>query len=281
MVRLIPRLDIKGPNLIKSIQLEGLRIIGDPNFYAKKYYNQGADELLYMDCVASLYGRNSLKKLITKSTENVFIPITVGGGIRQISDMIEMLEAGCDKVSVNTAAIENPTLIQEASKYFGSQCIVSAIDAKSVFDLSEADLEVLTANDGYEEVSLDKSSRWEVYTHGGRNRTGIDAVKWAKLMSKLGAGELLVTSMDQDGHKSGYDIQQLFEISSSVQIPVIASGGAGEYQHLFDALQSGLADAVLAASIFHSKTHSISGAKQFLSELGIPIRPLEQMEESE
>ena len=278
--RIIPCLDINIGRVVKGVSFVNLYDAGDPTELAEYYNRAGADELVFLDITASSGNREIILDVVKSVSEKVFIPLTVGGGVRTLQDVRMLLHAGADKVSINTSAIQNPNLISESSNYFGSQCIVVAIDAKAVKCDSKFQSSIQTSTK-FSQVSLDENSKWEVFTHGGRNPTGIDAVKWAKLMSKLGAGELLVTSMDQDGHKSGYDIQQLFEISSSVQIPVIASGGAGEYQHLFDAFKSGLADAVLAASIFHSKTHSISGAKQFLSELGIPIRPLEQMEESE
>ena len=271
--RIIPCLDVDEGRVVKGVSFVDLRDAGSPSEMASFYDQAGADELVFLDITASSANRNTMKSVVEQVSEEVFIPLTVGGGIRQISDMIEMLEAGCDKVSVNTAAIENPTLIQDASKYFGSQCIVSAIDAKSVFDLSEADLEVLTANDGYEEVSLDKSSRWEVYTHGGRNRTGIDAVKWCSLVSSYGAGEILLTSMDTDGHETGYDLDLLSAVSDVISVPLIASGGAGNLSHLKEAIEVGGADAVLAASIFHFGTYTISDAKSYLRDNDIPVRP--------
>lgn len=278
--RIIPCLDINMGRVVKGVSFVNLYDAGDPTELAEYYNRAGADELVFLDITASSGNRDIILDVVKSVSEKVFIPLTVGGGVRTLEDVRMLLHAGADKVSINTSAIQNPNLISESSNYFGSQCIVVAIDAKSVRHDPKFQSSIETSPE-FPEVSLDKNSKWEVFTHGGRNPTGIDVVKWAKLMANLGAGELLVTSMDQDGHKSGYDIQQLFEISTSVHIPVIASGGAGQYQHLFEAFKSGLADAVLAASIFHNKTHSISEAKEFLSDLGIPIRPLEQMEESE
>jgi len=276
--RIIPCLDIDMGRVVKGISFVNLYDAGDPTELADYYNRAGADELVFLDINASSGNREIILDVVRSVSENVFIPLTVGGGVRSLGDIRSLLNAGADKVSINTSAIQNPNLIKECSKFFGSQCIVVAIDARSVNNNSS--IQNLISPE-FSAVSLDENSKWEVFTHGGRNSTGIDAVKWAKLMCDLGAGELLVTSMDQDGHKNGYDIQQLFEISTNVQIPVIASGGAGEYHHLYDALKNGLADAVLAASIFHNKTHSISAAKKYLSELGIPVRPLEYLEDGE
>ncbi len=276
--RIIPCLDIDMGRVVKGVSFVNLYDAGDPTELADYYNRAGADELVFLDITASSGNREIILDVVKSVSETVFIPLTVGGGVRSLEDIRRLLHAGADKVSINTSAVQNPNLIKECSKFFGSQCIVVAIDARSVKNNSNNQNQI---SPQFSAVSLDAHSKWEVFTHGGRNPTGIDAVKWAKFMFDLGAGELLVTSMDQDGHQSGYDIQQLFEISTNVQIPVIASGGAGEYQHLYDALKNGLADAVLAASIFHNKTHSIFAAKKYLSDLGIPIRPLEYLEDGE
>ena len=276
--RIIPCLDIDMGRVVKGVSFVNLYDAGDPTELADYYNRAGADELVFLDITASSGNREIILDVVKSVSETVFIPLTVGGGVRSLEDIRSLLHAGADKVSINTSAVQNPNLIKECSKFFGSQCIVVAIDARSVKNNSNNQNQI---SPQFSAVSLAAHSKWEVFTHGGRNPTGIDAVKWAKFMFDLGAGELLVTSMDQDGHQSGYDIQQLFEISTNVQIPVIASGGAGEYQHLYDALKNGLADAVLAASIFHNKTHSIFAAKKYLSDLGIPIRPLEYLEDGE
>ena len=249
MVRLIPRLDIKGPNLIKSIQLEGLRIIGDPNFYAKKYYNQGADELLYMDCVASLYGRNSLKKLITKSTENVFIPITVGGGIRSIESVNEILRSGADKVAVNTAAVKNPKLISSLVNKFGSSTIVISIEAKEISE-----------------------NKWEVYIENGREKTGLNVIDWAKKCVDLGAGEILLTSIDREGTREGFNINLIKSVTEVVNIPVIASGGMNKAEDIVDAVFKGNASAISMADILHYNRATIKDISKVASNNKIEIR---------
>ena len=247
--RLIARLDVKAPNLVKGIQLEGLRKLGDPHDFAVDYYRQGIDELLYMDIVASLYNRNNLSDIVRRTTGDVFIPITVGGGVRTIDDIRAILRAGADKVSLNSAAVHNPQLIAEGAKVFGRQCIVTAIDAKR-------------RGSGY----------WEVFTAGGRQPEGLDAIGWAMKAEELGAGEILLTSMDRDGTKSGYDLELTSRISSKVNIPVIASGGAGDYVHFLDAFTKGEADAVLAASLFHYNEIPIPKLKKYLRKNGISVR---------
>ena len=249
--RLIPRLDVKGKNLIKGIHLEGLRVIGDPQEYARKYYEQGADELLYVDVVASLYGRNSLHEIVRRAAQDVFVPLTVTGGLRSTDDVREMLRAGADKVGINTAAVTNPAFVAEASSKFGAQCIVVAIDAR--------------------QVSTDPP-RWEVFTHGGRKPTGLDAVEWAARMAAAGAGESLLTSMDRDGTRDGYDVALTRAVADAVPIPVIASGGVGGLDDLVDGIRGGHADAVLAASIFHFGEHTVGAAKRRLAEAGIEVR---------
>ncbi len=225
--RLIPRLDIKGPNLVKGIHLEGLRVLGKPERFARHYYEQGADELLFVDVVASLYGRNSLLDIIERTAREIFIPLTVAGGIRSLDDIRSVLRAGADKVALNTAAVGRPELIREASKRFGSSTIVVSIE------------------------TIKRGDVWEVYTDNGRERTGLDALDWAKRAADLGAGELLLTSVDNDGTGKGYDLELTRRISESVPIPVIACGGAGVAQHLVEAVLQGKAQAVAAASILH------------------------------
>jgi len=227
-IRIIPRLDIKGPNLVKGIHLEGLRVLGKPEHFARYYYEHGADELLYIDIVASLYGRNSLLDIIRKTSGEIFIPLSVGGGLRSIDDIKAVLRAGADKVALNTAAISNPELIREASQKFGSSTIIISI-------------EVIRKNDG----------SYECYTNNGRTKTGKNAVDWAIEAARLGAGELLVTSIDREGTGRGFDLEIIRKISEAVTVPVIASGGAGRAEHVYDAIQKGKADAVSLASILH------------------------------
>lgn len=227
-VRVIPRLDIKGPNLVKGIHLEGLRVLGKPERFARYYYEQGADELLYMDVVASLYGRNSLLDIVRRTAQEIFIPLTVGGGLRSLEDIKEALRAGADKVSINTAAIRNPELIREASRRFGSSTIVVSIEA-------------IRQPDG----------RYEAYTDNGRERTGVDAFVWARQAAELGAGELLVTSIDREGTGEGFDLELTRTIAESVPIPVIACGGAGKISDVSQVVTEGKADAVCLASVLH------------------------------
>lgn len=227
-VRIIPRLDIKGPNLVKGIHLEGLRVLGKPEDFAAQYYADGADELLYLDIVASLYQRNNLTEIVTKTAENIFIPLTAGGGIRTIEDIGKILRAGADKVAINTAAISNPQFISTAAKTYGSQCIVASIEAKRK-----------------------NFRRYEAYTDNGRERTGLDVFDWAQQAVELGAGELLITSIDNEGTGAGYDVELISTISRIVPVPVITCGGAGELQHFREAAISGRADALSAASVFH------------------------------
>lgn len=227
-VRIIPRLDIKGPNLVKGIHLEGLRVLGNPSDFARFYYEQGADELLFMDVVASLYERNSLHDIITSTAKSIFIPITVGGGIRSISDIKEVLRVGADKVCLNTAAIKNPQLIKDASRMFGSSTIVVAIEA-----IKESDGSYLA------------------YTDNGREYTGIDVFEWAQQVADLGAGEVVITSVDREGTGQGFDIDLVSKISNLINIPVIAHGGAGKMEHVFDVIQKGNVSAVMISSLFH------------------------------
>ena len=252
-VRLISRLDIKGPNLIKGIHLEGLRVLGDPQDYATKYYAQGADEIIYIDIVASLYGRSKLPEIVSRTVEEVFVPLTVGGGIRSIDDVTELLRAGADKVAINTAAVQRPELINEVSRKFGSQCMVLSIEAKK-----------------------QSENRWEVYTDSGREKTGIDVVDWAKEGVRQGAGEILLTSIDTEGTKKGFDIELTKSVTDVVNIPVIASGGMGSNQHLEDAIKIGGADAVAMADILHYERSTIPIIRNAAKEAEINVREYEQ-----
>ncbi len=250
--RIIPCLDVTQGRVVKGTSFTHLRDAGDPVEMAALYYREGADELVFLDIGATPEGRDIMTDIVEQVSEQVFIPLTVGGGLRGIEDMHRMLRAGADKVSINTAAVQNPRLITEGADKFGSQCIVVAIDAKRAEN-----------SDGV---------RWEVFTHGGRKSTGIDAIQWAKQVVSLGAGELLLTSWDADGQRAGYDLELTRGISETVTVPVIASGGAGNLEHLYEALVIGKADAVLAASIFHYQIYSIRQAKGYLAARGVPIR---------
>lgn len=254
--RIIPCLDVKDGRVVKGVSFVNLRDAGDPVHVAQVYDREGADELCFLDITASHEKRDTILDVVVRTAEQVFMPLTVGGGIRTLEDIRRLLEAGADKVSINTAAVQQPDFVKAAAKRFGSQCIVVAIDAKRGAGC-EGDVQ-----------------KWEVFTHGGRNTTGLDAVRWAQRMMDFGAGEILLTSMDQDGTKDGYDLPLTAAISDAVTIPVIASGGAGTLHHLYEAFTLGKADAVLAASIFHFQTYSIGQAKSFLSEQGIPMRPV-------
>ncbi len=249
--RIIPCFDVNQGRVVKGVSFVELRDAGDPVELARLYDREGADELVFLDITASAENRATTYDMVAAVADQVFIPLTVGGGIRTVLDMKLLLEVGADKVSINTSAVQTPDLINEGAYRFGSQCIVVAIDARRV--------------DG-------EPAKWEVYTHGGRNPTGMDAVEWARECAERGAGELLVTSMDADGHQKGYDIELLRAISEAVPIPVIASGGAGGPEHMAEALTTGKADAVLAASIFHFGTYSIREVKEYLAAAGIPVR---------
>ncbi len=251
MRRIIPCFDVDRGRVVKGVSFTQLRDAGDPVELARLYDREGADELVFLDITASSDDRSTVYDMVAATADQVFIPLTVGGGIRTAADIKIMLELGADKVSINTSAIMTPELISEGAYRFGSQCIVVAIDARRA--------------DG-------KPRQWEVYTHGGRNPTGMSAVDWAKEAVERGAGELLVTSMDTDGHKKGYDNAMLRAISEAVTVPVIASGGAGGPQHMLEALTEGKADAVLAASIFHFGTYSIHQVKEYLAAAGVPVR---------
>jgi len=249
--RIIPCLDVKGGRVVKGTSFVQLRDAGDPVELASFYYKEGADELVFLDITATPEGRDTMVDVVERISEQVFIPLTVGGGLRSISDMRRMLTAGADKVAINTAAVLNPALISQGAAKFGSQCIVVAIDAKR---------------------HNSNSPRWEVFIYSGQRPTGIDALDWARQTVELGAGEILLTSMDADGHQTGYDNELNRAISEAVSVPVIASGGAGSPEDLYQALIAGKADAVLAASIFHYGTYSIGDIKRYLAERGIPVR---------
>ena len=266
--RIIPCLDVDAGRVVKGVSFVQLRDAGDPAELASFYDEQGGDELVFLDITASSDSRDTLVEVVRRVSEQVFIPLTVGGGLRSSQDVRRMLNAGADKVSLNTAAVTGPDLVAETSAQFGNQCIVVAIDAKRVDFLREQP----AADD--DSLGLEDGSRWQVFTRGGRTPTGIDAVKWAVRAVELGAGELLLTSMDEDGQQTGYDLELTRAISESVHVPVIASGGAGTLDHMYQALDQGKADAVLAASIFHFGTYSIGEAKDYLRNRGVPVRPL-------
>ena len=246
--RIIPCLDVKNGRVVKGINFVGLKDAGDPVEQARIYSDNGADEICFLDITASNENRDTIYEVVKETSKRCFVPLTVGGGVRSVADINKLLNCGADKVSINTAAVLNPNVVIESSKKFGSQCIVVAIDAKK------------------------NNDSWGIFTHGGRNSTGIDAIEFATLMEKNGAGELLVTSMDRDGTQKGYDIGLMSTISSSVNIPVIASGGVGNLDHLVEGIKNGKANAVLAASIFHYGKYSIKEAKEYLDLKGIPVR---------
>ncbi|HAO58984.1 MAG TPA: imidazole glycerol phosphate synthase subunit HisF [Psychrobacter sp.] len=251
--RIIPCLDVDNGRVVKGVQFVDIKDAGDPVEVARRYNEQGADEITFLDITATHHGRDTTYDMVERIAETVFVPLTVGGGVRKIEDIRNLLNAGADKVAINSAAVFTPEFVGEAAAKFGSQCIVVAIDAKRVED-------------------VDGEPRWEIFTHGGRKPTGIDAVAWAAKMADLGAGELLVTSMDGDGTKKGYDLELMKAITSTVNVPVIASGGVGNLQHLADGVLKGGADAVLAASIFHFGEYTIGEAKQFMADQGIEMR---------
>ncbi|HAD63969.1 MAG TPA: imidazole glycerol phosphate synthase subunit HisF [Alcanivorax sp.] len=251
--RIIPCLDVDDGRVVKGVKFVDIRDAGDPVEVARRYNEAGADEITFLDITASHEGRDTTLDMVERMASQVFIPLTVGGGVRTIQDIRNLLNAGADKVGINSAAVKNPEFVREAAERFGSQCIVVAIDAKKVSGESEA-------------------NRWEIFTHGGRNPTGIDAVEWARRMTDYGAGEILLTSMDRDGTKNGFDVALTRAISDAVPVPVIASGGVGNLQHLVDGVIQGGADAVLAASIFHFGEYSIAEAKQYMHSAGIEMR---------
>jgi len=246
--RIIPCLDVKNGRVVKGINFVDIKDAGDPVEQAKIYSDSGADEICFLDITASNENRQIIYDVVKRTSEKCFVPLTVGGGVRNVDDINKLLHCGADKVSINTAAVNNSEVVLESSKKFGSQCIVVAIDAKK------------------------NNDKWEIYTHGGRNNTGIDAIEFAKKMEDSGAGELLVTSMDRDGTQKGYDIELMSNISSKINIPIIASGGVGNLDHLVEGIKIGNASAVLAASIFHYGTYSIKQAKEYLDLKGIPVR---------
>ena len=247
--RIIPCLDVKNGRVVKGINFVELKDAGDPVEQAKIYSDGGADEICFLDITASNENRDIILDVVKKTSQNCFVPLTVGGGVRNINDILNLLKSGADKVSINTAAVINKNIVKESAENFGSQCTVIAIDAKKISD-----------------------NKWEIFTNGGRNSTGINAEDYAKQVEELGAGEILLTSMDRDGTKKGYDLELTKRISNSVNIPVIASGGVGKLEHLYDGLKNGNASAVLAASIFHFGEFSINDAKKYLDSKGIPVR---------
>ena len=247
-VRLIARLDIKGPNLIKGVHLEGLRVIGDPQEFARHYYEQGADELIYIDIVASLYGRSKLTEIVRRAANDVFVPMTVGGGVRSLDDVRDLLRAGADKVAINTAAVRRPELVTEVSRRFGSQCMVLSIEAKQ-----------------------QAPGRWEVFTDCGRERSGVDAVEWAQRGVELGAGEILLTSIDREGTRKGFDLALTRAVAGAVSVPVIASGGLGEARHLVDVVEAG-ADAVAVADALHYRRTTLPELRAAARGAGIAMR---------
>ncbi len=252
-IRFIARLDVKGTNLVKGIQLEGLRKIGNPNDFAKSYYEQGIDEILYIDIVASLYNRNNLTDIVVDSTRDVFVPITVGGGVRSVKDAEHILKCGADKIAINTAAIKRPKLIQEVADHFGSQCMVLSVQAKKISE-----------------------GKWEAYYDNGREKTGKDVIEWVKEGYQLGAGEILLTSVDQEGGQRGFDIELIRAVADVVPIPVIASGGMGKPEDYQKAVYEGHADAVAAASILHYGRYSIQEIKRSAQQAGINVRSVSE-----
>lgn len=249
-IRVIARLDVKGPNLIKGIQLEGLRVVGDPQSFSNDYFAQGIDEILYMDAVASLYGRNSLTDIVARVSQNIFVPITVGGGIRSVDDAWALFRCGADKVALNTAAIAHPELITQISQRFGNQALVISIEAKAKADGS-----------------------WEAYVDNGREKTGVDAIAWAKEVEKRGAGEILLTSIDREGTQRGFDLSLIEKVSKEVNIPVIASGGMGTLEDFKSCVLGACADAVAIAHVLHYKKFSVGDIKTYAVTNQIPVRP--------
>ena len=248
-IRLIPRLDIKGPNLIKGVHLEGLRVVGEPQAHARRYYEQGADELLYVDVVASLYGRNNLHDIVARAARDIFVPLTVTGGIRSVDDVVTLLRSGADTIGVNTAATKRPELISEIAQKFGSQCMVLSIEAKSI-----------------------SAGRWEAYTDNGRERTGLDVVEWAKRGVELGAGEILLTSVDREGTRSGFDLELVRSVSNAVRVPVIASGGMGKLEDIELVTIGGSADAVAMADVLHYDRITIPAMREAAHAAGLATR---------
>ena len=248
--RLIARLDIKGANVIKGIHLEGLRIIGEPGALARRYYSDGIDEIIYMDTVASLYGRNNILPVVAEAARDIFVPLTVGGGIRAIDDIVAALRAGADKVAINTAAVARPAFLREAAEAFGSQCIVLSVEAKRR-----------------------APGRWEALTDNGRERTGVDVLTWVAEAERLGAGEILITSVDAEGTRRGFDRELFQEVRQRVSVPVIGCGGAGSAEHVVDLAREGVLDAIACASLFHYGHATVQGLKSALDAAGVPVRP--------
>lgn len=253
-IRIIARLDIKGSNLIKGIHLEGLRVMGSPSEHALRYYQQGVDELIYMDCVASLYGRNHLADIVSSAAKNIFVPMTVGGGIRSVEDAMQILRVGADKVAINTAAVATPKLITDIAQNFGSQCMVLSIEAKQV-----------------------ATGRWEVYTDNGRERTGLDVIEWAKRGVAMGAGEVLLTSVDREGTRKGFDTSLVKAVTEAVTVPVVASGGMGKPNDLLTAVLEGGADAVAMADILHYKRATVGDIREVAQIAGLNVRDFSNM----
>lgn len=247
--RLIARLDIKGPNLIKGVHLEGLRVVGDPRVFAERYYHEGIDELIYMDIVASLYGRNNLADIVTHTAQKVFVPLTVGGGVRSVDDVRDLLRAGADKIAINTAATRRPDLISEIARRFGSQCVVLSIEAKRR-----------------------REGGWEAYVDNGREKTGLDVIEWAKRGEQLGAGEVMVTSVDQEGTRKGMDYELIAAVTSAIKLPVIASGGVGAPADAVRAITEGRADAIAIADVLHYGRHPLSAIRAAAIAAGIHVR---------
>ena len=272
--RIIPCLDVKDGRVVKGVNFVNLRDAGDPVEIAAAYEKEGADELTFLDITASHEKRNIILDVVARTAEQVFMPLTVGGGVRTLEDIRNLLKAGADKVAINSAAVKDPTFVQKAAKCFGSQCIVVAIDAKQTKAVAD-EASIPSWTDAHPDLLLnenDIASAWEVYIHGGRTPTAINVVKWAQQMATYGAGEILLTSMDRDGTKRGYDLELNRSISEAVTIPIIASGGAGTLEHLYQVINEGKADAVLAASIFHFKEFTIEETKHYLQKKGVCIR---------
>jgi len=271
--RIIPCLDVKDGRVVKGVNFVGLRDAGDPVEVAQRYDAEGADELTFLDITASHERRKIIFEVVARTAETVFMPLTVGGGVREIQDVRDLLKAGADKVSINTAAVQNPDFVRLAAERFGSQCVVVAIDAKRV----QLPLSPLLGKEGgpvssHQRSAISDHPAWEVFIHGGRTPTGLDAIEWAQRMESYGAGEILLTSMDRDGTKAGYDIALTRAIADAVHVPVIASGGVGTLEHIYDGLTAGGATAALAASIFHYREYTVRQCKDYLAARGVPVR---------
>lgn len=275
--RIIPCLDTKNGRLVKGVNFMGLADVGDPVEYARKYNEQGADELVFLDITASHEGRETIVNLVQKTSEVIFMPLTVGGGIRNTDDMQRILRAGADKVSLNTAAVMNPQVLKEGARMFGSQCVVLAVDARDRrlnTKVNKEEAHKLEWSWDISPLAVDENSLWEVYVHGGRTATGIDLIKWCKYATSLGAGEILLTSMDKDGTKDGYDNAMNRAVHEAVGVPLVASGGAGTIEDFYKGATEGQADGLLAASLFHFGTLTIPQVKEYLAGKGVEVRPL-------